>query len=458
MQPKSANRILIYTLVAITLIAVYITINSYYTQLALNEEKEMFKLDCIASATAYKISGDEHSQLVGKYPTPELGNAAAADSSYHKIQELMMMAKVMTRIPSEMYTVVRDASGTAFSQAVGTEKQEWLSPVKGQVQLDTLFRKGGMIGRFQKNGETWLGAVSPVMDAQGNAVGVLAVEETFSSFMGKARNQILFNIFLSLCFVSIIGALIFFSLKNILKRQQQLALEKAAVESMRSELLANVSHDLRTPLASIYGYIETVLMKRDELDKDLMTRYLNTTLQSTNKLRNLVDELFELSKLESRERKLNLEPLSIADLIHDVAGQMRIEAAEKKVEIRLDMPASLPSVVGDVALIDRVLQNLVSNSLKHTGEGKHIALSASQENGRVWVTVADNGSGISSEDLPHIFNRFRKGKTEKQGTGLGLAIVKGILDLHEAPYEIDSQEGRGTTFRFALKSVPVKQP
>ncbi|MBL7943462.1 MAG: hypothetical protein JNM00_11875 [Flavobacteriales bacterium] len=453
MQTKSANRILIYTLIAITLIAVYITINSYYTQLALNEEKEMFKLDCIASATAYKISGDEHNQLIDKYPKPELGSAATSDTSYQKIQDLMMMAKVMTKIPSEMYTVVKSPSGDAFSQAIGTEDQAWLSPLQGQVKLDTMFAKGGMIGRFEKNGETWLGAVSPVMDASGNAVGVLAVEETFSSFMHKARNQIFFNIFLSLCFVGIIGAMIFFSLKNILKRQQMLAAEKAEVESMRKELLANVSHDLRTPLSSIHGYIETVLMKRDELDKDQLTKYLNTTLQSTQKLRNLVDELFELSRLESKERKLNIESLSIADLLNDVAGHFKIEAQEKKVALRLDIPNGLPSVRGDVALIDRVLQNLVSNSLKHTSEGKEILIKAERDGTRVCITVADTGSGISSEDLPHIFDRFKKGKTDKQGTGLGLAIVKGILELHGATFEIKSVQGAGTTFKFSLQAA-----
>ncbi|MDZ4822166.1 MAG: HAMP domain-containing sensor histidine kinase [Flavobacteriales bacterium] len=453
MNPKSTNRVLVYTLIAITLIAVYMTVNSYYTQVALYEEKEMFKLDCIANAVAYKISGEEHKQLVEAYPKAEQAASARADSSYRKIHDQMSMAKKMTGVPSEMYTVVRDTNIGAknFYLAIATDNPNWLSELNGnEERLDTMYAKGGMLGRFEKNGETWMGALSPVMDANGNAAGVLSVEETFSSFMAKARDQIYINIIISLAFILIVGSLVFYSVRDILARQQRLALERLEVENMRHELIANVSHDLRTPLASIHGYIETLLMKRDELDKEQMTKYLNTTLQSADKLRTLVDELFDLSKLESKERKLNIESFSVSEIVYDVTNNFRIAAQEKGVEIIHDLPTHLPNVKADLGLIDRVLQNLISNSLRFSSTGQNITLKVEQNGRRLWLHVDDQGSGITDEELPHIFNRYHKGKTSKTGSGLGLAIVKGILDLHKSEYKVESKVNEGTRFSFSL--------
>lgn len=451
MKQNSNNRILFYTMLAITAIATYITINSYYTQVAIYQEKELFKLDCIANAVAYNISGDEHSRLISQFPNSDLANKVKEDSAYKMILMQISMAKTMTKIPSEISTVIKDSVSGKFKQAISTDDHDWLIELShGAQALDTMYGKGGMIGLYKSSDGYRLGALSPVFNEEGKAVGVLQVEETFDSFINQAKKQIYFNIMISLAFIFLIGILMFFSVKSILKRIDKLNQEKQELEQMRRELVANVSHDLRTPLASIHGYIETLLMKKDSLDEETREKYLNTTLQSTQKLKTLVDELFELSKIESRERKLNVETFSVKELAFDVVNHFKHEAQEKGIEIAVDSSEQISAVKADLALIDRTFQNLIGNAIKYCTEGDKINVGIREANGKVVISISDTGSGISEEDLPHLFNRFFKGKSSKPGTGLGLAIVKGILDMHDSEYKVESKLGEGTRFTFTL--------
>ena len=451
MKQTSTNRILFYTMLAITAIATYITINSYYTQVAIYQEKELFKLDCIANAVAYNISGDEHSRLISQFPNSDLTNKVKEDSAYKMILMQISMAKMMTKIPSEISTVIKDSVSGKFKQAISTDDHDWLIELShGAKALDTMYGKGGMIGLYESSDGYRLGALSPVFNEEGKAVGVLQVEETFDSFINQAKNQIYFNILISLAFILLIGILMFFSVKSILKRIDKLNQEKQELEQMRRELVANVSHDLRTPLASIHGYIETLLMKKDSLDEETKEKYLNTTLQSTQKLKTLVDELFELSKIESKERKLNIESFSVKELAFDVVSHFKREAEEKKIEIAVDSSEHISLVKADLALIDRTLQNLIGNAVKYCTEGDKINVGIRETNGKIVVSISDTGSGISEADLPHLFDRFFKGKSSKPGTGLGLAIVKGILELHHSEYKVESKLGEGTRFTFTL--------
>ena len=451
MKQTSTNRILFYTMLAITAIATYITINSYYTQVAIYQEKELFKLDCIANAVAYNISGDEHSRLISQFPNSDLTNKVKEDSAYKMILMQISMAKMMTKIPSEISTVIKDSVSGKFKQAISTDDHDWLIELShGAKALDTMYGKGGMIGLYESSDGYRLGALSPVFNEEGKAVGVLQVEETFDSFINQAKKQIYFNILISLAFILLIGILMFFSVKSILKRIDKLNQEKQELEQMRRELVANVSHDLRTPLASIHGYIETLLMKKDSLDEETKEKYLNTTLQSTQKLKTLVDELFELSKIESKERKLNIESFSVKELAFDVVSHFKREAEEKKIEIAVDSSEHISLVKADLALIDRTLQNLIGNAVKYCTEGDKINVGIRETNGKIVVSISDSGSGISEEDLPHLFDRFFKGKSSKPGTGLGLAIVKGILELHDSEYKVESKLGEGTRFTFTL--------
>ncbi|MDG1158144.1 MAG: ATP-binding protein, partial [Flavobacteriales bacterium] len=249
----------------------------------------------------------------------------------------------------------------------------------------------------------------------------------------------------------VLTGLMLYIVNRLVKQQSKLDQQKEEIIKFRKELIANVSHDLRTPLASIQGYLETVLLKRDKLDDERINKYLQTSLRNTAQLNNLIEELFELSKLESKERKLNLESLVLPDLANDIVNSHRIIAAEKEVDLQLNVHGTIQAVRADIGLIDRVIVNLLSNAIKFSPQGGLVSIQIRQENKKVNVSVEDQGSGIAEEDLKNVFDRFHKSTIgNKQGSGLGLAIVKNILDLHGSSYSIESEMGKGTSFYFTL--------
>jgi signal transduction histidine kinase len=230
--------------------------------------------------------------------------------------------------------------------------------------------------------------------------------------------------------------------------------EIRTLDALRRDLVANVSHDLRTPLVSIHGYVETILMKEHSITVDQQRSYLQAVLHSTERLKNLVEELLELSRLEARQTTPRLEPFSVGELVQDVVQQQRMQAENRGVSIRLSLPLHLPFVIGDIGLIERVLQNLVDNAIKYTTSPGTITISLSPTAAGVEVEIADTGEGIPQDELSHIFDRFRRGNTGTRGrisgAGLGLAIVKRILDLHHVRISVSSSPGRGTSFSFTL--------
>lgn len=227
--------------------------------------------------------------------------------------------------------------------------------------------------------------------------------------------------------------------------------ELKGIDSLRKELINNISHDLRTPVASIQGYAETLLLKKDDISEKEKENYLNIIVKGTERLKKLVGELFELSKLQTNQIKLNPEPFSIAELVQDVAGKYRMISQKKGISINTIMSKDIPLVNADISLIDRVLQNLIDNAIKFCKEEDYINLEINSLNPqKIQLKIADSGQGISQEDLPHIFERYYKGRKYNEGTGLGLAIVKKIIELHHSSIKVFSQQGKGTTFTFSL--------
>ncbi len=222
-----------------------------------------------------------------------------------------------------------------------------------------------------------------------------------------------------------------------------------SVENLRRELIANVSHDLRTPLTIMQGYIETMQMKNETLTIIEREKYLKTVLNSSQRLSKLIAQLFEYSKLEAKQIVPEKEPFYIGELAQDVFAKYQILTQEKNIDLSLDMPNKLPMVFADLGLVERVIQNLMDNAIKFTPNNGKITLKISPLNHNVEIKIADNGPGISKEDQIHIFERHRKGEVSS-GAGLGLAIAQKILKLHNATIRVQSQLNEGTAFMFQL--------
>ena len=229
------------------------------------------------------------------------------------------------------------------------------------------------------------------------------------------------------------------------------ALEKT--DSLRREMVAHVSHDLRTPLATLHGYIETLKLKDAELESAERERYLAVALDQSERLRRLVGDLFELAKLDAHEQAPVCEPVSLAELVNDIAQKFQLEARRNGATIEIDAGDALPMVNADIALVERVLENLIDNALSHSPDGGVIRIPVAANRESVRVTVSDSGPGIAPEHLPRVFDRFYQAGNAHRGTahaGLGLAIAKRIVELHGARLEVESTLGHGTAFSFQL--------
>lgn len=232
--------------------------------------------------------------------------------------------------------------------------------------------------------------------------------------------------------------------------------ELKETDRLRRELISNVSHDLRTPLSSLHGYVETLLIKNDELSAKERRHYLKITRKHSLRLEKLISDLFELSKLEAAAIKPQLEQFSLAELLHDVTQDFTLEASRKQIELRVEGDPENSVVHADISLVQRVLENLLRNAIRHTPKGGNVTIRIEPRPESVAVTVADTGSGIAEKDLDRVFDRFYRSEQDdglaNDSAGLGLAIVQKILDLHGSRISVSSKLNAGTTFAFDLPS------
>ncbi len=224
-----------------------------------------------------------------------------------------------------------------------------------------------------------------------------------------------------------------------------------AQDQQRRELFANISHDLRTPLTSLHGYLETLLMKADLLDAGERRRYLEIALGQSRKVGRLAQELFELARLEYGVVKPDKESFSLADLVQDVFQKFELAAEARRQRLRPEIGAGLPVVTADLGMIERVLTNLLDNAIRHTPEGGEIAVRLLRDGTGVRVEVSDTGPGIPRELQPVIFTRPAFASTGERGGGLGLMIVRRILQLHDSDIRLVQRTGYGAVFSFGLK-------
>lgn len=230
-------------------------------------------------------------------------------------------------------------------------------------------------------------------------------------------------------------------------------------DTLRRQLVANVSHDLRTPLATLHGYLETLALKKTQLSSPERAEYLSAAIRHSERLGRMIDELFELAKLDAGETRPHVETFSMAELVQDVVQEFRLRAAEKSVRLEAEPDAGVAFVEADIGMVERVLENLLENAIRHTPERGRVTVRLAAADRLLRIEVEDTGCGIAPEHLPRIFDRFYQADEDGsalRGTGLGLAISKRILELHGRSIEARSTVGQGTTLAFALPVVEVR--
>jgi len=229
--------------------------------------------------------------------------------------------------------------------------------------------------------------------------------------------------------------------------------ELKKAEKLRREFVANVSHELRTPLTNIRSYAETISEDKD-IPADTEEEFLRVIINESDRMTKIVQDLLELSRLDSGASVLSVEEFSIEEAVRDVYAAIALDARKRGHVLNLELEWKLPMIKGDRAKIEQVLMNIIANALKYTPDGGTIAIFSGTTGNDVWVKIEDTGVGIPADDLQRVFDRFYrvdKARTrESGGTGLGLSIAKEIIMKHGGDITIESAPGVGTTVTVKL--------
>ncbi|MCS6904640.1 MAG: ATP-binding protein [Bacteroidia bacterium] len=229
------------------------------------------------------------------------------------------------------------------------------------------------------------------------------------------------------------------------------------VDLLRKEYIGDVSHELKTPLFAIQGYLETLLDGAME-DKAVNRKFLKQALRNVNRLNNLVQDLLTISQLESGQLQMNKEPFRIYNLLLDVLELLNFEITFRQIKVHIKAnKLENQEVLADKDRIQQVLYNLLVNAIRYGKEEGNITLELTETKNKINVAVIDDGPGIAPEHLPHIFDRFyriEKSRSRKNGgTGLGLSIVKNLIEAHEESIFVESEVGKGCRFQFTLEKA-----
>lgn len=226
-------------------------------------------------------------------------------------------------------------------------------------------------------------------------------------------------------------------------------------DKQRRELLADFSHDLRTPLASLQGYIETISLQGESIEESTRQQYIDRALKNSRQLKALIDQIFELAHLEGGQVSMSMETFNLAELLYDVVAKFRLQTQKKNITVSIVPQSSFVQVHSSIEKLERVISNLLENAVRHTSNDGCITIEIKDLNAQACqLSITDNGTGIEEEELYYIFDtRYRASNAiqdQQQHTGLGLAITKKLLELLYIDIKVSSKIGEGTSFWFDL--------
>lgn len=228
-----------------------------------------------------------------------------------------------------------------------------------------------------------------------------------------------------------------------------LSVQLQKIEQLRKDLIANVSHEFRTPLSLIKGYAETIRDVTGDM-KEKRNSQLGIILEETDRLKSLVDDTLNLSQMQSEDFRPDMAPFDISVTIESIMSRFAHMSEEKGITLDMQWDKAGAVVLGDEPRIEQVIYNFVNNAFNHTASGGWIRISILTNEDNVKIEVSDNGIGIPSEELPYIWDRFYKASKDDKGKGLGLSIAKEIMEAHNSSYGVESKPEEGTTFWFTL--------
>jgi signal transduction histidine kinase len=476
---KPTSRILIIVLMGYLLITSYFTFWNYRRQSEQYEERSLFRLEGIANSLALQIDGDAHRQVETRYRLKDALLFNAQDTDYFKIHYILRRNFEANMLETPVYTMVFDSTKRLFNFIATSNDTPYFKHIYNSFHpiLQEHYTEGGKIPMYTDQFGMWMTAFAPIRDSHGRPVGVVMVDEKFDAFATKARNLALRNLVIAVCIILPFIALLVLILRRLLFREERMKkrLEDAydtnleisqelaqsndklkEIDTLRREMIANISHDLRTPLTNLSGYLETLFMRRHTIQMAERERYLTIAQSESVRLKKMIEDLFELSKLESNAIQLSVEPFPIAELLQDVMAKYAVICAEKSIEMQTNLSENTPWVKADLKLVDRVFQNLLDNAVRHNApvqmqekQSGVIKLEVQIAEPKLVIKISNTSEIIDPSVLPHLFDRYFKTSSSENSTGLGLAIAQKIVHLHGCHIVVTSDAG-WTSFEFGL--------
>jgi signal transduction histidine kinase len=467
------RRVLALVILGYIIISGYFVIWSYNNSLAEAENASLMRLLGIANSLALQIDGDAHQHLFMDFMKKDDVKTTSENPDYAKIHRVLKANFDANMLKTPVYTIVFDSLMRKYEFGVTSSENPYFrhAYTSAPLQLIEKQQESAQIPMYEDEFGMWLSAFATVKNSKGQNVALVQADEKFDEFLQRERSKAWRNIMMSLLGFALLFLLLVRLLQPLLRkeREDKEALEKAfaqiknlseeleinlqkvtSLDIFRKEMIANLSHDLRTPMVSVLGYAETIVKKKSQLSTEEHDRYLNIILTEAKRMERFIKELFELTKLEAKQIKLEPEPFQIAELAHDTLQKYQLRIKEKNIRFMTQIQENLPLVFADLQWIDRVLQNLLDNAVRYTDEGGFIMFTIFLEENKVHFKVCNSGQPIDNEHLANIFDRyFKSTNANQESTGLGLTIVKKIMDLHEEKISCEVNDDV-TTFRFTL--------
>lgn len=457
------NIIIILITMSILSAMFYIMFQNYYFA-----EKERLMID----------EGQEINAIISEFTIGDIN-----------IDKLNQELNVVDRLINATIWIV-DREGLIYSQSRHSE-QKWTGITLSKDEINSILngqyivRKGYFGGRFNQPVLT----VGMPMKINGHIEGAIFMHAPITE-MNRTLMNIFFLMLLSIGAALIIGSVLISytsgkisrplkemslaaqriakgdfkthvhdgeedEIGDLAKSFNTMAKELGQLEDMRKEFVANVSHELRSPLTSIQGYIDGIL--DGTVSKDKIYDYLEIVQKESRRMSRLISELLDMTKMESGQFPLNRSEFDINELIRVTVIKMERRINEKELSVKVDFNRERNIVVADRDKIEQVLTNIIDNAIKFTEKRGHIHIATEKYDGKVRIMIKDNGIGISKEDQEHIWDRFYKADKSRSGdngAGLGLYIVKSIINAHDEEIWIESEPGKGAAFIFTL---PLKK-
>jgi len=398
------------------------------------------------------------------YPTINDVTSLGQDSIYDEIHILLKTNFEADMLKSPIYTILVNDSGMFYEFGVTSDTIPYYRhPYNSyHTTLNEQYKKGGMIPAYEDEFGLWLSAFAPIKNSQDKTIAVVMVDEKLNVFLTSVRSELLKAFLISLIVFGAMISLLLWQMRKILTREQKdkniigeandeitrinseltTANKKLSkLDQFRTEMISNISHDLRTPMASIIGFLDLIRNNTSTLSDEDRSKYIDVAYAETKRLNRLVSDLFELTKLESGQIKINTEPFNIYELVSDIVQKYSLKIKAKHVDLNFDIHEGLGLALADIKLIDRIFQNLLDNAVRYVDEGGYIKISILDDIDTFKVKICNSGDLILQDDLDVIFERYYTNeKSDHARSGLGLAIAKSICTLHGCIIKAESNE------------------